>query len=152
MSVKRKLLTVASIAAIVGGLTACSPGGSTGSGTASDAPGPAALSSAKGEVDISIWHAFGGPNGAAFQKLIDQFNSANKGKIHVTATFQGLYPDLLAKYTAALRNKSAPTILVLNDVSSGILADLKQSVPAAAMAKANPKEAASVLRGWMGEQ
>ncbi len=140
MKLNRKILGLATAATLVGALAACShtsPQGATGS---SAAPGPSALASSKGETNVSIWHAFGGPNGAAFQKLIDEFNQKNSGKIHVTATFQGLYPDLLAKYTAALRNKSAPTILVLNDVSSGILADLKQSIPAADMAKANPND------------
>ena len=140
MILRRKFLALAATAAVIGTLAACSPTSAQSPSGVASAPGPSALTNAKGQVDISIWHAFGGPNGAAFQKLIDQFNADNKGKIHVTATFQGLYPDLLAKYTAALRNKSAPTILVLNDVSSGILADLKQSVPAAAMAKANPAD------------
>ncbi|WP_375406016.1 extracellular solute-binding protein [uncultured Amnibacterium sp.] len=138
MTITRKLIALAATATVVGALAACSPSGSSSAPGGASAPGPSALTSAKGEVDVSIWHAFGGPNGAAFQKLVDQFNSENTGKVHVTATFQGLYPDLLAKYTAALRNTSAPTILVLNDVSSGILADLEQSVPAAEMAKANP--------------
>lgn len=139
MTLTRRLLTLATTASVVVALAGCAPASSqqTAGGVA---PGPSALANADGEVDISIWHAFGGPNGAAFQKLVDEFNTENTGRIRVTATFQGLYPDLLAKYSAALRNRSAPTLLVLNDVSSGILADLKQSVPAAEMAKANPDD------------
>lgn len=140
MTLRKKLLAITTAVTLAGVLAACSPTASDNSGGGGPAPGSSALTDAKGEVEVSIWHSFGGPNGAAFQKLVDEFNETNRGKIRVTATFQGLYPDLLAKYTAALRNQSAPTILVLNDVSSGILADLKQSVPAVDMAKANPDD------------
>lgn len=131
----KRVLSVAVVAAVIAGLTACSP--TSGSGDTS-APGPAALQDAKGETNITIWHGLGAANGEAFQKLIDQFNATNTNNVHVTATYQGVYADLLAKYTAALRTKSAPTLMLAGDVGSGYMADVQQSIPAAQMAKANP--------------
>jgi sn-glycerol 3-phosphate transport system substrate-binding protein len=89
-------------------------------------------------TEVTLWHGLGGANAAAFQKLIDQFNAQNAGKIHVTAVFQGSYTDLLAKYTASLRDKSNPTVLLSGDVSTGYLSDVKRSVSPEAMAAANP--------------
>lgn len=128
----------AGIAALVLTLTGCTAASTSSSTNGSSAPDPSALKAVNGQTDITVWHAFGAANGVEFQKLIEQFNATNNNRIHVTSTYQGAYPDLLAKYTAGLRSKSTPTITVVNDVSSGFMTDVKQSVPAADMAKANP--------------
>ena len=141
---KKQLLSVAVAAVMVVGLAACtgSPtsNSSNGSGSGSSAPGPDVLKKAKGTTEITIWHGLGAANGVAFQQAIDNFNSTNKDRIHVTATYQGVYADLLAKYTAALRTKSAPTLMLAGDIATGYMTDVKQSIPAADMAKANPKD------------
>lgn len=140
---KKSVLTIALAAAVVASLAACSPtpsaaGGDSSSG--STAPGPAALKDAKGTTEITIWHGLGAANGVAFQNLIDDFNTTNNDNIHVTAAYQGVYTDLLAKYTASLRSKSAPTIMLAGDVATGYMTDVKQSIPAAEMAKSNPDD------------
>lgn len=134
---KKKVLAVAVAAAVIASLAGCSTSSSTTSASTS-APGPSALTNAKGVTNITIWHGLGAANGVAFQNAIDAFNTANQGKIHVTATFQGVYADLLAKYTASIRSKSAPTIMLAGDVATGYMKDVKQSLPAASMAKADP--------------
>jgi sn-glycerol 3-phosphate transport system substrate-binding protein len=53
-------------------------------------PDASALKNAKGVTEITVWHGLGAANGVAFNNLISQFNAANKGKIHVKATFQGI--------------------------------------------------------------
>ncbi|MEU1802270.1 extracellular solute-binding protein [Streptomyces sp. NPDC019937] len=121
---------------IMAGATACSS--TSSSGTGATAPGPSALKDAKGVTDITIWHGLGAANGVAFNKLIDEFNAANKGKIHVKATYQGAYADLLAKYTAGLRSNSTPTVLLAGDIATGFMTDVKKNIPAQDMAKANP--------------
>lgn len=142
---KKYALTVAvATSVLIAGLTACSSTSSTsattGANASSSAPVPSALTDAKGETDISIWHGLGGANGKAFQKLVDQFNTTNPNHIHVTASYQGVYADLLAKYTAALRSNTAPTLMLAGDVASGYMADVKRSIPAAEMAQANPDD------------
>lgn len=138
---KKKVLTIAITAAVIASLAACSApttSDNNKSSSGNSAPGPSALKDAKGVTDITIWHGLGAANGAAFQKLIDDFNAANQGKIQVTATYQGVYADLLAKYTASIRSKSAPTIMLAGDIATGYMTDVKQSIPAADMARANP--------------
>jgi sn-glycerol 3-phosphate transport system substrate-binding protein len=138
----KKGLTVALTAVVIASLSACGSGsaGETTTSSKSSAPGPSALADASGITNISIWHGLGAANGAAFQKAIDEFNAANQGKIQVTATYQGVYADLLAKYNASIRSKSIPTIVLAGDVATGFLTDVKQSIPAADMAKANPND------------
>ena len=135
---KKKVLAVAIAAVVIASLAGCSTSGSSSAPSSASAPGPSALKNAKGVTEITIWHGLGAANGVAFQNAIDAFNTANQGKIHVTATFQGVYADLLAKYTAAIRSKSTPTIMLAGDVATGYMTDVKQSLAAASMAKANP--------------
>ena len=138
---KTKILPVIAAVALVASLVACSSPSSASKTASTDsgssAPGPSALKDAKGVTEITIWHGLGAANGIAFQAAIDDFNTRNAKKIHVTATYQGAYVDLLAKYTAAVRSSSAPTVLLAGDIATGYLKDVKQSIPAAAMAKAN---------------
>lgn len=136
-TIVKKMLSIAVSAAFIAGLAACGSAGTSSSSDAS-APGPSALSSAQGVTDITIWHGLGAKNGVAFEKLITEFNEANKGKIHVTSSYQGVYADLLAKYTAGIRSNSTPTVLLAGDIATGYLTDVQKSVPAADMAKANP--------------
>jgi sn-glycerol 3-phosphate transport system substrate-binding protein len=134
---KNTALSLAVAAALIASAAAC---GSASRASSSDtsAPGPSALKNAKGVTEITIWHGLGAANGVAFTKLIDEFNAANAGKIHVKATYQGVYADLLAKYTAAIRGGSTPTITLAGDIATGYMTDVKRSIPAADMAKANP--------------
>ncbi|MGO4586624.1 extracellular solute-binding protein [Arthrobacter sp. 2RAF6] len=138
----KKGLTVALTAVVIASLAACgsSSTGETTTSSKSSAPGPSALADASGITKISIWHGLGAANGTAFQKAIDDFNAGNQGKIQVTATYQGVYADLLAKYNASIRSKSIPTIVLAGDIATGFLTDVKQSIPAADMAKANPDD------------
>lgn len=133
----RALLLALTVALIA---TACSGSGSGDSNGGVAAAGPKALADAKGQVIVTLWHGLGGSGGTAFQKQVDAFNSANSGKIQVKAVFQGSYADTLAKYTAAIRDRSTPSILVTNDVTTGIVRDTGQVVPAYQMATANPDD------------
>ncbi|MDH6622263.1 sn-glycerol 3-phosphate transport system substrate-binding protein [Streptomyces sp. LBL] len=133
---KKRVLTTATVVAVMAGAAACSS--SSSGSTGASAPDPSALKNAKGVTQITIWHGLGAANGVAFEKLIDRFNATNKGKIHVKATYQGAYADLLAKYTAGLRSNSTPTVLLAGDIATGFLTDVKKSIPAQDMAKANP--------------
>lgn len=138
----KKTLSLTITAAALTTLIACSPSaGQSGADDASPtAPAATALESAKGTTEITVWHGLGAANGEAFTKLIDEFNTANTGKIHATAAYQGVYADLLAKYTAALRSDSAPTVMLAGDVATAYMTDVGRSIPAADMAAANPDD------------
>jgi len=132
---KTAALCVASLMSLT--LAACGSSHGDDSPT-SAAPGPSALSAANGGVNVTFWHALGGANGEALQALVDQFNAAHSGKIKVTAVYQGTYPDLLAKYSAAVRAKATPSLLTMYDVGTGFMADAHQTVAAQDLAAANP--------------
>ncbi|MFJ8777900.1 MULTISPECIES: extracellular solute-binding protein [unclassified Streptomyces] len=134
---KNRFAAAAIAVTVMAGSAACSST-SSGNDSASSVPDASALKNAKGVTEITVWHGLGAANGVAFNELISQFNAANKGKIHVKATFQGIYADLLAKYTAGLRGNSTPTIMVAGDIATGFMTDVRKSIPAADMAKANP--------------
>ena len=138
MTIRGRILVAALAAAT---LTAC--GGGTSSeepAAAAAAPGPDALADADGPVTVTLWHGLGGTGGAALQAQIDAFNAANTGEIEVQAIFQGNYADNLAKYTSAIRDQSTPSILVTNDITTGFVHDAGQTVPAQALAEANPDD------------
>jgi sn-glycerol 3-phosphate transport system substrate-binding protein len=135
----KRLIGGATAALLALSLAACASGG--GAETASsDAPGPDALASAEGVTEITFWHGLGGVNGEALETLIGQFNTDNADKIHVTSSFQGSYADLLAKYTAGLRDDSTPTVILGGDTASGYLHDVDRSISPEAMAEANPDD------------
>lgn len=136
---RRKILSLAVAGAVVLSLAACSTGGDTAAPT-SDAPGPEALENADGVTEVTLWHGLGAANGEALDARIAAFNEENEGKIHVTPTYQGVYADLLAKYTAAIRGESAPTLILAGDIATGYLIDVGQSIPAGDMAAANPDD------------
>jgi sn-glycerol 3-phosphate transport system substrate-binding protein len=119
-------------------LTGCGSGPSSAGASGSAAPGPSALASASGPISVSLWHGLGGANGEALKARIDAFNAANTGKIVVTPAFQGSYADTLAKYSAALRDGGTPSILVINDITTGFVHDAGQTVTAQDLATANP--------------
>jgi sn-glycerol 3-phosphate transport system substrate-binding protein len=134
---KNRIAAAALALTVIAGSAACSST-SAGGGSEPSVPDPSALKNAKGVTQITVWHGLSAANGAAFNKLISKFNAAHRGKIHVKATYQGIYADLLAKYTAGLRDKSTPTIMLAGDIATGFMTDVKKSVPAEDMAKANP--------------
>lgn len=70
------------------------------------------VTSIESPVEIEFWHAMSGPNEAAVNKLVEDFNATvgqEKG-ITVKPIYQGAYNDLKSKVTAAIKSKNAPAI------------------------------------------
>jgi sn-glycerol 3-phosphate transport system substrate-binding protein len=132
-----RLFPVALLAAVAMALSACGSGGSPTADPLA-APGPSALAGADGPVVVTLWHGQGGPAGKALDAQVAVFNAANRGRIEVKAAYQGSYTDTLAKYTAAIRDDGTPSVLIINDITSGYVRDAGQTIPAQAMAQANP--------------
>lgn len=122
--------------AIALGATALT-GACSSSASTPGAVSTSALASA-GPVTITLWHGLGGAPGDAFAKVVSEFNATNPQHITVDAVFQGSYDDALTKYTAAARDGSTPDVMLTNDISTGFMHDLGQTVPAGDLAKANP--------------
>jgi len=135
----KNLLLTAALAVVLATTAACS-GASATSTAPSSAPGPSALPAGGAGVTITMWHGLGGAGGKALQAEVDAFNAANAGKLKLESIFQGNYADTLAKYTSAIRDKSTPSILVTNDITTGFVYDAGQTVSAQSMAAANPGE------------
>ncbi|MFN8498571.1 MAG: ABC transporter substrate-binding protein [Anaerolineae bacterium] len=81
-----------------------------------------------GQTKISFWHAMGGTNGEAVQKMVDDFN-ASQDKYVVEATFQGNYDNSLAKLRAGLPTGDVPTLMQVYDIGTRLMTDLGVTTP-----------------------
>ena len=93
--------------------------------------GPAAAVPAKNTEPASkivFWHAMGGVNGDAVNRIVDGFNKS-QNKIQVEAVFQGTYDDSLAKLKTALASNSAPALIQVYDIGQRFMIDSGEIVP-----------------------
>ena len=120
-------IVMAAAVTAVGCSSATNAGGSSGGGGDAAAPGADVLNG-KGEVPITFWHAMSGKNGEALQKLVDQFNGQNKGKIKVTLNYKGQYDSVLASYKNASQ-KQRPDMMQMYDIGTRYMIDSKSVVP-----------------------
>lgn len=81
-----------------------------------------------GRVEVRFWHAMTGVNDTALHKMVDGFNSS-QDRYHVTAIYQGGYPDLLKKLVASFGTSSMPTMIQLDDVELQFMVDSDTTVP-----------------------
>lgn len=98
-----------------------------------------------GPVKVTFWHTATGNGAKALDSLIAEFNQANSGKITVDASYQGSYSDVQQKYTAAVQSKSTPSLLAMNDISTGFMMDSKQTVPVSNFTKGDSSFDASTI-------
>jgi sn-glycerol 3-phosphate transport system substrate-binding protein len=129
----RRTAGAASLLAVLA-LVAAGCGGSSssdkdsGSG-AQDVPDASALDKATGVTKVTFWHGMKGANGTAVDKLVKAFNDANKGKIEVTAVYQGDYDDTITKYKTSVQQGNTPSVVQIYDIGSRFMIDSKQTVP-----------------------
>jgi len=69
-----------------------------------------------GKTKVVFWHAMGGRNLEALNKLIDGFN-ASQDKIEVEGQYQGNYDDAIAKLRATPKG-SGPDVMQLYDIGT----------------------------------
>src|SRR3954463_1846623 len=67
--------------------------------------------SALAQKEIVVWHGYRGGEKAAFEKVIDDFNKANAGKIKVT-TLAVPYDAFADKITAAVPRGKGPDVFI----------------------------------------
>lgn len=110
---KRFLLVVAALLAMVLVVAACAP---------------AATPTPTGPVKFSFWHAMGGSNGEAINEMMKRFNDSQKACVG-EAVFQGSYDDALNKLKAGLQSKDIPAVVQMFDLATQVLIDLKVIAP-----------------------
>src|SRR2546430_16025192 len=110
---------------------ACGGGSPGGGGAASPTGDQSALAPGKDvkpAAKITWWHAMGGVNGEALNKIVNQFN-ASQSAIKVETVFQGTYDDLLSKLNTALASKAAQAIVQAYNIGEAYKRDSGQNVP-----------------------
>ena len=68
-------------------------------------------------------------NGIALNTLVDKFNAAHAGKIHVNAVYQGEYDDAITKYKASVQSNNTPSLMQIYDIGTQFMIDSQQVVP-----------------------
>ena len=117
----RRIVLLAAIALVV----ACGGSATTTTGPAADDKAPAGK-----VVEVTFWHGFSaGANTDATNALVQKFNDAHTGKIHVTATFAGDYDVTFSKIKAAIQANQTPTMVQIYDVGTRFMIDSKQTTP-----------------------
>lgn len=121
------LLTTATLA-----VAACGGGGGggkesagandAGAGDSSKCP-VAALKSASGTTEVTLWHAYVGLTKKTLEKLAAQYNASHP-KVKVRVEAQGSYEELLKKYEDALGDPSTlPDVVLTEDTTTQFMAD-----------------------------
>lgn len=84
-------------------------------------------------VEVSFWHGFAaGANQDATNALVQKFNDAHRGEIHVSAVYQGTYDDTLAKLKTAIQAGQAaqlPSLVQIYDIGTRFMIDSRAIQP-----------------------
>ena len=107
--------------------TAAATTGATAAPTVAPTPTPAATTAA-GQTEVQFWHVYsaGSAQEKAMDALIAAFNAANPD-VNVIGTYQGSYPDISKKITAAIAGNGLPDVAVSyqNDIANYQLSGAK---------------------------
>lgn len=114
----RFLGVVAAATAVSLVVGACSGSASTSSASSSTVAAP----SPSHPVTLTVWTAFSGALGTAFNQLVDQFNATNTG-YHVVAKYKGSYSQVVSDTIAAFRAHAAPDISQIFDAGTATIMD-----------------------------
>jgi sn-glycerol 3-phosphate transport system substrate-binding protein len=118
-------IALSTVAAACGG---GSPGGGGAAGPTGDQSALAPSKDVKPAAKIVWWHAMGGVNGEALNKIVTNFNNS-QSNIKVETVFQGGYDDLLSKLNTALASNAAPALVQVYDIGQRYMYDSGQVVP-----------------------
>ena len=84
---------------------------------------------AEDPVEITFWHSMGGVNGEAIVKMVDDFNTANEGKIKVNVEYQGTYDDAINKVKAAGMSAMPADVMQIYDIGTRFMIDSGWIIP-----------------------
>ncbi|MEU2972973.1 ABC transporter substrate-binding protein [Nocardiopsis alba] len=141
---RRGIKAAALIASLGLFLSACS----SEDGGAGDAdlsvPGPEVLDDLDEAVEIEFWHSMDATNGQVLDGLIEDFNSQNEGRVHVTGSFQGDYDEALAGHRAAIQQGDTAELIMIYDLGTQFMIDSGQTVPAQSFIDADDYDTAPI--------
>lgn len=135
----KKILAVLLGGAMMASMAACGGGSGGSSGDSSSGE-----SSSGDKISITFWHAMGGVNGEATQKLVDDFN-ASQDEIEVHAEYQGTYDDTITKLKAAMQSGNLPDVCQMYDVGTKFMADSGYIIPVEDMFETTGYEKGTVM-------
>jgi len=92
------------------------------SGGSSSAPATVAAPAAGQTVNLTVWTAFSGALGQAFNQVVAGFN-ASQSSYRVTAVYKGPYPQVLSDTIAAFKAHAAPNIAQIFDAGTATIMD-----------------------------
>ena len=114
----RKLLVSLAVALLCSLILAACGGGEKGAPSA-ETPG---ASPASGPVTIDFWHSEQAANQETISRLVDRFN-ASQNEVRVRASYQGDYPDAMAKLVASLSTGNVPAVMFAGDTYMQMMID-----------------------------
>lgn len=112
----RRTFIMASGAALGSMALAACGGEDNNTGGGQPASGGAASPAAGKRTQVTFWSSWGGKNGEAMQKLVDDFNASQQA-VTVENQFQGTYEETAQKLAAAIAAKQVPDLVVLSEVT-----------------------------------
>src|SRR5690606_28764358 len=95
-------------------------------------------------VEIEFWHSMDATNGQVLDGLIEDFNSQNEGRVHVTGSFQGDYDEALAGHRAAIQQADTAELIMIYDLGTQFMIDSGQTVPAQSFIDADDYDTAPI--------
>lgn len=91
-------------------------GGGGGNGGAQQPQGAGTPAQAQGRTNVVFWSSWGGKNGEALTKMVNDFNESQKD-IFVENQFQGSYEETAQKLAAAMAARQVPDLVSLSEVT-----------------------------------
>ena len=109
-------------------------------------------SSSNTPVEVVFWRALTGPAGDVQDELVQEFNDS-QSEVHVTAEFQGTYPELLQKLQAALIAGNVPDVVQLDSPFVALFAKDGALVPLDSFAAdaTNGVDLSNFIQGFLAD-
>ncbi|MCZ7630628.1 MAG: extracellular solute-binding protein [Microthrixaceae bacterium] len=121
---------------------ACGGGGDDGDGSASggdDSKCPVdALENADGKVEITVWSNFNALPRRTFEAMVKEYNTS-QDRVVVDFQPQGVsFEEVLRKYKLAAEDDALPSLALLEDTTTQVMADSGTIIPGEACFDADP--------------
>ncbi len=115
---RRKFIMASGAALGALALAACGSDNQSGGGSGGgQGPQGGATTPAAGKrTTVTYWSSWGGKNGEAMQKLVDDFNASQQA-VTVENQFQGTYEETAQKLAAAITARQVPDLVVMSEVT-----------------------------------
>lgn len=124
------------LSTLVVGVASCGAPPVTGAGGDRPRCPVKALAKAEGPVEITLWHVQQAKNEEILVDLVEQFE-AQQDDVRVNLVNQATYPDIFAKYRAALETGDLPDLVQMDESAIQFMVDSQSTVPIESCVKAD---------------